>query len=334
MAQNKWSQGARKARGVSFVTKGISAVILAAIAYTGTISAAQNPDIETIANVVAPQIRASLIYSGTDVMITGSVAHMFDAQTFSGPNRSEKRARNRPIEDALTIARSFEEVRMRLAALRNDSAPPAGGLQSGFANTSPAGQAPRISVAAIDPALISAALDAIDTLDKSKDGLPAPIHASERLAYARANTPATVFKTPVSMKVSQKQLWCLASAVYFEARGESYRGQVSVAQVVMNRVHHKLYPKTICGVVFQNQSRRNACQFSFACDGIPERVRDQKSWAQAKEIAEKVTGGSLYLTEVANATHYHANYVYPRWAPRMKRVAKVGLHIFYRFKRG
>jgi spore germination cell wall hydrolase CwlJ-like protein len=134
--------------------------------------------------------------------------------------------------------------------------------------------------------------------------------------------------------LSQKSLWCLATAIYFEARGESYRGQVGVAQVVMNRVKHKAYPNTVCGVVFQNQSRRNACQFSFACDGIPERVSDKKSWAQADEIAKKVSNGSLYLTEVANATHYHANYVYPRWAPRLKRMTKIGLHIFYRFKKG
>ncbi|RYE76507.1 MAG: cell wall hydrolase, partial [Hyphomicrobiales bacterium] len=135
-------------------------------------------------------------------------------------------------------------------------------------------------------------------------------------------------------KWSQKEMWCLATAIYFEARGEKYRGQVGVGQVVMNRVKHRLYPDSICGVVFQNQHKRNACQFSFACDGIPERVTEQTSWKQAQEIAKGVVDGSLYLTEVGYATHYHATYVHPHWAPRMKKVTKIGLHVFYQFKRG
>ena len=126
----------------------------------------------------------------------------------------------------------------------------------------------------------------------------------------------------------------MATAIYFEARGESYRGQVAVGQVVMNRVAHKLYPNTICGVVFQNQSKRNACQFSFACDGIPEKVTDTKSWKQAQQIAADVVSGKEYLPEVGYATHYHATYVRPHWAPRMKKLTKIGLHVFYQFKRG
>ena len=110
-------------------------------------------------------------------------------------------------------------------------------------------------------------------------------------------------------------------------------GQVAVAQVVLNRLHHRLYPKTICGVVFQNQHMRNACQFSFACDGIPERVVDGKSWKQAQEIAKGAVTGKLSIAAVGQATHYHAIYVYPDWAPRMKKVTKIGLHVFYQFKR-
>ncbi|KKC41517.1 hypothetical protein WH87_00695 [Devosia epidermidihirudinis] len=133
---------------------------------------------------------------------------------------------------------------------------------------------------------------------------------------------------------SDKELWCLATAIYFEARGESYRGQVAVAQVVLNRVKDHRYPDTICGVVYQNQHRRNACQFSFACDGIPEVINDRTSWAQAQDIAAKFTNGELYLTEVADSTHYHATYVSPAWAPRMEKVTQIGLHVFYKFKRG
>ena len=151
------------------------------------------------------------------------------------------------------------------------------------------------------------------------------------MAYARANAPVTDFSQLVPA-VSERELWCLATAIYFEARGESYRGQVAVAQVVENRVKHPNYPDTICGVVFQNQQRRNACQFSFACDGHPETITDRRAWTQAQDIAQKVASGELYLPEVADATHYHATYVYPYWAPRMTRLTKIGLHIFYRFR--
>jgi spore germination cell wall hydrolase CwlJ-like protein len=102
----------------------------------------------------------------------------------------------------------------------------------------------------------------------------------------------------------------------------------------MNRLAHPLYPKTICKVVFQDSGKRNACQFSFACDGIPEKVTDQKSWKQAQQIATDVVSGKEYLPEVGYATHYHATYVRPHWAPRMTKVTKIGLHVFYQFKRG
>lgn len=316
------------AHGVSLFIRGSIAALFAAFSYTGTTIAARSPDTGATANMIAPTISASLSFSGDDVIITGSVDHIFAAKTFVGPNRAAKRARQRPANDVIDFARSFETARVQLASLRDESPNPKAALTRD--------SVARISIAAIDPTLMSAALDAISSADSTPDdaNLPSPIKMPQRLAYARANTPATVFKTPVSMKVSSKQLNCLATAIYFEARGETYRGQVAVAQVVMNRVKHKLYPNTICSVVFQNQSKRNACQFSFACDGIPERVNDKKSWAQAEEIAKKVTGGSLYLTEVASATHYHASYVYPHWAKRMTRVAKIGLHRFYRFKRG
>ena len=104
--------------------------------------------------------------------------------------------------------------------------------------------------------------------------------------------------------------------------------------MVLNRVAHKLYPDTICGVVFQNSQKRNACQFSFACDGIPEKIAEKKAWQQAEDIARGVVDSTLYLPEVANATHYHASYVYPYWAPRLKKLTTVGQHIFYTFKRG
>lgn len=123
---------------------------------------------------------------------------------------------------------------------------------------------------------------------------------------------------------------CLAEGIYFEARGENVKGQAAVAQVILNRVRNPAYPSTICGVVYQNRSWRNRCQFSFACDGTRPRVRSQQHYRVAEEVAMAVTAGKIFLPEVGSATHYHATYVKPRWARTMERMKKIGLHIFYR----
>ncbi|MCG6857026.1 MAG: cell wall hydrolase [Salaquimonas sp.] len=123
---------------------------------------------------------------------------------------------------------------------------------------------------------------------------------------------------------------CLTAGIYFEARGESVRGQAAVAQVILNRVKNPAYPNDICAVVYQNKKWRNRCQFSFACDGIRDRVRDRKSWELASYVARETTEGRIWLTEVGSSTHYHAAYVRPRWARHMKRVGRIGLHVFYR----
>ncbi len=136
---------------------------------------------------------------------------------------------------------------------------------------------------------------------------------------------------PASAK-SASEVKCLATAVYFEARGEPERGQTAVAQVVINRLKNPAYPNTICGVVYQNKDQRNGCQFSFACDGIPDRIYDQEAWAQSQALARKVINDekSLYMSDVGAATHYHATYVKPRWARSMEKVEKIGRHIFYK----
>jgi spore germination cell wall hydrolase CwlJ-like protein len=123
---------------------------------------------------------------------------------------------------------------------------------------------------------------------------------------------------------------CLAEAIYFEARGEPERGQKAVAQVVMNRVFSGFYPDNVCGVVYQNAHRRLACQFTFACDGIPDRVREPEMWTQAKRIARDTLDGKIWLPEIGKATHYHANYVHPWWVRTMRKHKKIGVHIFYR----
>ncbi len=122
---------------------------------------------------------------------------------------------------------------------------------------------------------------------------------------------------------------CLARAVYFEARSESELGQLAVAKVILNRVKDPDFPKTICGVVYQGSGRRNSCQFSFACDGLADDVRQPAAWAQSKRIAQKALAGDQTVRVIGAATNYHADYVNPKWAKSMKRLIKIGRHIFY-----
>jgi spore germination cell wall hydrolase CwlJ-like protein len=120
---------------------------------------------------------------------------------------------------------------------------------------------------------------------------------------------------------------CMTDAVYYEARGETKRGQEAVAQVVMNRVKNPHFPKTVCGVVFQRAA--GGCQFSFACDGSMRRGRDMDAWAEARRVAARALSGFV-LRDVGSATHYHTTEVSPDWGPNMMKVAQVGLHVFYR----
>jgi spore germination cell wall hydrolase CwlJ-like protein len=123
---------------------------------------------------------------------------------------------------------------------------------------------------------------------------------------------------------------CLTEAIYFEARGEAVRGQMAVAQVILNRVFSGKYPNTVCGVVYQNAHRHLACQFTFACDGKPDVVREPDMWERAKTIAAEMLDGKLWLPEVGKATHYHAYWVRPGWVREMTKMHKLGVHTFYR----
>ncbi len=123
---------------------------------------------------------------------------------------------------------------------------------------------------------------------------------------------------------------CLARAVYFEARSETELGQMAVAKVILNRTRTEGFPKTICGVVYQGSNRRNSCQFSFACDGLPDDVRQPAAWTQSRRIAQKAIAGDTQMGKVMNgATNYHADYVKPKWSKTMRRLVKIGRHIFY-----
>jgi spore germination cell wall hydrolase CwlJ-like protein len=107
-----------------------------------------------------------------------------------------------------------------------------------------------------------------------------------------------------------------------------------VAQVVLNRVSSGLYPPSVCGVVFQNRHRYKACQFSFACEGKALKITEPEPWSVAQRIAREVLEGKTYVSDVGASTHYHANYVHPGWSRRLKKMDKIGNHIFYKLRPG
>jgi spore germination cell wall hydrolase CwlJ-like protein len=155
-------------------------------------------------------------------------------------------------------------------------------------------------------------------------------------AKGEVNSHNQHMKTPAERlglfdeKARAKSEKCLAEAVYFEARGEAVRGQIAVAQVVLNRAFSGFYPNTVCAVVYQNKHRHLACQFTFACDNVADVVREPDMWDRAKKIAKAMLDGQLWLPEVAKSTHYHAYWVRPSWVHEMKKMYKFGVHTFYR----
>jgi len=152
----------------------------------------------------------------------------------------------------------------------------------------------------------------------------------EDIAYSP--TPKALdfrYKGETQDEFQARERRCLAVAIYFEARGEPQRGQIAVAQVILNRVRSPLFPETICGVVYQGQ-RRKGCQFSFTCDGHTDNPRDNAQWSLAQRLSKEIMAGEQWLPEVGYSTFYHANYVSPRWARRMNKIDRIGRHIFYK----
>jgi hypothetical protein len=129
---------------------------------------------------------------------------------------------------------------------------------------------------------------------------------------------------------SKSEFDCLAEAVYYEARSETVRGQLAVAEVVLNRVQDARFPKTICGVVYQGQYRSTGCQFTFTCDGSLRSRPRGPAWERARSIALHVQMG-LAKPVTNKATHYHTNYVNPVWSAGLVETKTIGTHIFYRF---
>ncbi len=143
------------------------------------------------------------------------------------------------------------------------------------------------------------------------------------------DSPVLTALTPGVADARNRAIACLSTAIVYEAAHEPVEGQQAVAEVILNRVRNPAYPKSVCGVVFAGSERRTGCQFSFTCDGSLDRQPAQSVMALARMVAAAALDGHNPV-RVSGATHYHANYVSPYWAPSLIRIARIGAHIFYR----
>jgi spore germination cell wall hydrolase CwlJ-like protein len=142
--------------------------------------------------------------------------------------------------------------------------------------------------------------------------------------------PARPFVMALDQTNRLRATECLASAVWYEAGGD-WIGQRAVAQVVLNRVRHPAFPKSVCGVVFQGSERRTGCQFSYTCDGALRRQPAAEAWRRSIAIAEDALNGFVF-PQVGLATHYHTDWVAPKWSPKMEKITAVHTHLFFRWK--
>jgi spore germination cell wall hydrolase CwlJ-like protein len=140
---------------------------------------------------------------------------------------------------------------------------------------------------------------------------------------------AQPFRLSVDTNDGRQALHCLTQVAYFEAGGNGPEAEAGVVQVVLNRVRHPNFPKSVCGVVYQGAARATGCQFTFTCDGALKRTLDATAWNQARKVAMRALDGYV-VPAVGSATFYHANYVFPSWAPALVKLATIGPHVFYR----
>jgi spore germination cell wall hydrolase CwlJ-like protein len=185
-------------------------------------------------------------------------------------------------------------------------------------------QAPLVGFEADDPAQLQ--------LQAAQGAQAERLNAS--IPFAKDLTPAPPFVLKAKSAVERdRAVHCMTNAIYYEAALEPLDGQRAVAQVVLNRVRDPNFPKSICGVVYQGWDKLTGCQFSFTCDGSQVREPVAAIWNQNRKVAEAALGGYV-MGGVGTATHYHADYVSPRWAPTLVKVSQIGAHIFYRWPGG
>ena len=158
---------------------------------------------------------------------------------------------------------------------------------------------------------------------RMQDLVTAPVISNDTVKLSRAwvdNQP----------KATGGENWeCLAEALYFEARGETVKGQFAVAEVILNRVRSDRFPGSACGVIRQGTGKKYQCQFTYTCDGYKDTIKERAAYERVAKVARVALDGKApKLTD--GATHYHTNAVRPRWSRVFTKTAAIGVHIFYR----
>jgi spore germination cell wall hydrolase CwlJ-like protein len=131
---------------------------------------------------------------------------------------------------------------------------------------------------------------------------------------------ATIALCMTATKEEKKEITCLAKAIYFESRGDSFEGQVAVANVVMNRLNHWNY-KSICETVYDKG------QFSWSSSKTI--INDKKSWKDCENLATYVYVGLIW-DNTGGALFFHEPKIKPKWSKRLVKVGRIGAHMFYR----
>ena len=189
------------------------------------------------------------------------------------------------------------------------------------------GEAP-VVLASVDPDIKQSAIAPAQPGTIAQEGQSIASKGVVTGVDQRPRSPSERLKLAGAARVKAEK--CLATAIYFEARDEPVRAQIAVAQVVLNRAFTPYYPNDVCGVVYQNDHRRLACQFTFACDGKSKAIKEPDAWERAQKIARDTLDGKLWMPEVAKSTHYHDDWARPNWVREMKKMDKLGGLIFYR----
>jgi hypothetical protein len=161
--------------------------------------------------------------------------------------------------------------------------------------------------------------------------LPSAVGATEPTTHNIAAGAAQPFILRTGSIEHARALKCLTDAIYYEAANEPDAGQRAVAQVILNRMRHPTYPNSVCGVIYQGSERATGCQFSYSCDGSMARIPARAAWLRAQRVAAAALAGSVYAP-IGLATHYHATYVYPYWAPSLNFIGTIGAHRFYSWR--
>ena len=273
----------------------------------------------------------------------GAIPDEIDPKSAFKANRAASPLINRARKgDPIVALRPGLDARARSAnAARVASGNPAW-LQASGGPASPPNAIPRPAIAfgeGVTPAApLAFALNSVSPAPsegKLRIGVAKPSAAPQTTVAVQADLAAKPnYAALIDAKDATRQMRCLAEAIYFESRSEPEAGQAAVAQVVLNRVRSGIFPTDVCGVVYQDRNRPFACQFSFACEGKSLRIEEPDAFEIATRIAEEVVEGVNYNPRLAEALNYHAAYVMPFWAPSLRKVDRIGLHIFYAMRQG